>query len=79
MTNDEMKANRFLRWHNSRRKVAFIQKHLAAGHTVCLTTHTKQVRYTAKHAEMFRATKTGAFVQRGKAWDCIDGCKITAH
>jgi len=23
--------------------------------------------------------ETGAFVQHGKGWNCIDGCKITAH
>lgn len=78
MTNAEMIKNRYLRWHNARAKVAWIKAQLAAGRTVCLTTHTKQTRYAAEHADMFRATKTGTFVQRGTAWDCIDGCKITA-
>lgn len=79
MTNAEMIKGRYLRWHNARSKVAWVKAHLAAGRTVCLTTHTKQVRYTHKHADMFKASKTGAYVQRGKAWDCFDGCKITAN
>lgn len=78
MTNAEMTANRYLRWHNARGKVAWIKAHLAAGRTVCLTTYTKQTRYAAKHADMFRANKTGAYVQHGKGFVCIDGCKITA-
>lgn len=79
MTNDEMKANRYLRWHNARQKVAWIKTHLAAGRTVCVTTYTKQTRYTAKHADMFRATKSGAYVQSGKNWLCFDGSKVSAH
>lgn len=79
MTNDEMKANRYLRWHNARQKVAWIKEHLAEGRTVCITTYTKQTRYTAKHADMFRATKSGSYVQSGKTWLCFDGSKVSAH
>jgi hypothetical protein len=78
MTNDEMKPGRYLRWHNARKRIAWIQAKLAEGHTVQLTTYTTATRYKAKHADMFRATRTGAYVQRGKAWDCIDGCHVTA-
>ncbi len=78
MTNDEMKANRFRRWHIGRLKVKWIKEHLAAGDTVTLTTYTKQAQYTAKHIDMFKATKSGAWVQSGKRWECIDGVKLDA-
>lgn len=76
MTNDEMKANRFARWAKARKTVAAIKEQLAKGRTVQITTYTKAVRYKAVHAEMFKATRNGAFVQRGKSWDCIDYCAI---
>lgn len=72
MTNEQMKAGRFLRWHKARQKVAFIQQHLAAGRTVQITTATRAVRYKPAHVDCFKATKAGAYVQRGKSWDCID-------
>ena len=78
MTNEQMNDGRFLRLHIARKRIAFIREHLAAGHTVQLTTHLKAVRYTAKHIYMFKATKSGAYVQRGKAWDCIDHCDLRA-
>lgn len=76
MTNEQMTKGRFLRWHKARRRIAEIKANLAAGRIVQLTTYTKAIRYNAKHAEMFKATKNGAFVQRGKSWDCIDGVKV---
>ena len=78
LTNDQMIAGRFARWAEARKKIAWIKEHLAAGHTVQLTTYTKCTRYKAKHMDMFKATKSGAYVQRGTAWDCIDGCDIRA-
>jgi hypothetical protein len=78
MTNEDMKAGRFARLACARKRLAFINRAFAAGKTVCLTTYTKQTRYTAKHADMFRATKSGLYVQSGKNWLCADGCKITA-
>jgi len=78
MTNDQMKANRFARWANARKRIAFIVSNLQAGKTVQLTTYTKATRYTAKHIEMFKATKSGAFVQSGKNWLCIDGVDVRA-
>jgi riboflavin synthase alpha subunit len=76
MTNTEMKANRFLRLHLARKKIAAIRFHLQAGHTVQITTALKAIRFTKKHTDMFKATKTGAYVQQGKGWACIDGTKI---
>lgn len=77
-TNEAMKAGRFLRWQKARKRVAFIETHLAAGRMIQLTTYTHCRRYTKKHLGMFRATKTGAYVQRGKHWDCIDGVDCRA-
>lgn len=78
LTNDQMKPNRFARWAKARKRINFILENLEAGRTVQIATYTKAVRYTAKHKEMFKATKTGAYVQRGKNWDCIDGCNVQA-
>lgn len=76
MTNDQMKPNRFLRWHKARKRIAFIKARLAAGAVVTVATQTHAWHYRQKHADMFKATKSGAFVQRGKRWDCIDWCSI---
>jgi hypothetical protein len=56
----------------SAQRVAWIKAQLAAGRIVQLTTYTKATSYDARHADMFKATKAGAFVRRGKSWDCID-------
>lgn len=79
MTNDSMKAGRFLRWHRARKLVGNINAALESGAIVQLTTHTRATRYTRKHLGWFKATRSGAYVQSGKRWDCIDGCKITAY
>ena len=78
LTNAQMKEGRFLRWHKARQRLTWIQARLSEGYTVQCSTYLRSVRYKAKHADMFKATKTGVFVQRGKNWDCIDGCKIEA-
>lgn len=78
LTNDQMKANRFARWAKARAKLAKMQKALADGCTITITTYTSQVRLTAKHAELLAATKGGLYLQRGKRWDNIDGCKVQA-
>lgn len=78
MTNEQMKPGRFLRFYKARKRIAFIRENLAAGHIIQITTSLRAVRYSAKHIDMFKATKTGAYVQRGKSWDCIDYCDIRA-
>lgn len=78
ITNEQMKAGRFLRWHTARRKVAFIRNHLSEGRTIYISTATRITKVSAKHADMFKATKSGAYIQRGRNWDCIDFCKISA-
>ncbi len=78
MTNAEMKQGRYARLALARKKLTFINAALARGESVYLSTYTRNTRYTAKHAGMFKATKTGLYVQSGKGWLCADGCKITA-
>ena len=76
MNNDQMKANRYLRWHQARQKLARIQHHLADGGKMVVGTHTRATVYDRRHGEMFRATRAGLFVRRGSGWDCIDYCGI---
>lgn len=76
LTNDQMKPNRFARWAKARARVAKIKSHLSAGGRVVVGTMTKATVYSAKHVDMFKATKSGAYVQRGKGWDCIDFCAV---
>lgn len=71
LTNDQMKPDRFAKWAEYRRMVRNIDATLAMGGEVVLCTHTRQTRYTAKCAGMFKANKSGAYVQRGKSWDFI--------
>lgn len=76
ISNQDMKSGRFARWAASRQRINFITRQLAAGRTVVLATHLRAWELNAKHAAMLKATKTGAYMQRGKNWDCIDGCAI---
>lgn len=78
MTNDQMIANRFGRWAKARKLVKYIQSNLEAGNVVVIATHTRAVQYKNVHVGMFKATRTGAYVQRGKHWDCIDYCAVKA-
>lgn len=78
MNNDQMKANRFLKLHNGRRRFNFIVNNLNAGNSVSLTTHTRSVNYKPKHVGMFKLGNSGSvYVQRGKHWDCIDLSRVT--
>lgn len=76
LTNAEMKSDRFVRWANARAKVAKIKAHLGSGGVVIVSTMTRAVEYKTKHSEMFKATRTGVYVARGKSWDCIDYSNI---
>ena len=68
ITNSEMKAGRFAKWAEARRKLAWIKARLAEGRQVCVSTMTNCTKYSAKHADMFSATKSGLYVQHGKHW-----------
>lgn len=78
MTNDQMKPGRFLALHKARRMFRFIMTNLEAGNSVSVTTYTRSVNYKPKHKTMFKIVGRDVLVQRGKAWDCINLCKITA-
>ncbi len=78
MTNAQMKAGRFLALHKARRMFCFIISNLDAGNSVSVTTYTRSVNYKTKHRAMFKIVGRDVFVQRGRSWDCINGCRITA-
>jgi len=79
MTNEQMKAGRFLKWAKAKKRMAWVQEMLKMGKTVQVTTHLKATRYTKKHADMFKATKSGFYVQSGKSWLCLDFSNISAY
>lgn len=53
-----------------------IVSHLENDGGVQISTYTKSTLYEKKHIKMFKVTQNGAWVQRGKKWDCIDYCSI---
>lgn len=52
-----------------------------AGRTVYATTYLKSIKIQAKHvaAGMVRVSGDHCEVQRGRSWDSINFCKITAQ
>ncbi|MDE2099702.1 MAG: hypothetical protein KGL39_20785 [Patescibacteria group bacterium] len=77
LTNAQMTPNRYGRWARARRMVRDIQTVLQAGGTVIVATYLHAQQFgKPSQAAMFKATRTGAYMQRGKHWDCIDGCSI---
>lgn len=78
MSNEQMKPNRFARWANARKTIAWIKARLEEGRIVCITNHLRSTQYSKKHVDMFVAGKTGAYVKHGKKLLCLDGNKISA-
>lgn len=78
MSNDKMVKNRYGRWAAARKRINWIVTQLSDGKTVYVVTHMNATAYTLKHVAMFKATNTGAYVQRGRGWDCIDFCGLRA-
>ena len=76
MTNEQMKPNRYGKWHQAKQLVTRIQTTLNAGGYVVMATYTKATQYDRRHVNMFKATRTGAYVQSGQKWICIDGCSF---
>jgi hypothetical protein len=76
MDNSEMKANRFYRWAEARRKHREIVQHLQNGGRVIIPTYTRATVYKREHVEMFKATKSGLFVQSGRRWNCLNFSNI---
>ena len=52
-----------------------IQREIAKGNTIQVTTMTHSKLYT--RADQFKFDATGIYAQRGKRWDCINFTKIT--
>lgn len=57
----------------------WIMARLDEGRTVYATTYLVQIRITAKHRDCLRVSGDHCEVQRGKHWDSINGCRITAR
>ena len=81
LTNDQMKASRFLRLHSARKRLAWIEAQWAEGKTVYVSTMTRHTQFKPKWAgrDMFRATKGGLYMRQGRGWVCIDGCGLSAR
>jgi hypothetical protein len=77
MTNQQMKANRFGIWALARRKKAWIDSAIDGGRYVYLCTRLRAIKIT--RPDQTKATKSGLYVQRGKSWDCADGCELRAR
>lgn len=79
MTNSEMKEGRFYKWHNYRKMIASIRQTLAADGVIQIVGYGRVLECDKRHVEMFKATKSGAYVQRGKSWDCLNFSKIVHY
>ena len=79
LANHQMKAGRFLRWHKARQTMRWIEARWAEGRTVYITTYARSTAIKAKNAECLQAGRDGVYMRRGKHWDCINGCQITAR
>lgn len=79
LTNEQMTPNRFAKWAEARRKIAWVKARLAEGKTVYVRTMTKTTACKAKHAELFFAKKSGAYLKWGNCSVCIDYCNLVAQ
>jgi len=75
-TNDQMKPDRYLRWHKARQLHRRIVEHLASGGQVMVATHTRVTIFKTTHVDYFKAERSGLYARYGKRWDCIDYCAI---
>ena len=77
LTNEQMKANRFLVWHKARKQYASIMQALKAGKRIMTASTTRPVIYDARHVDMFRCGKTACYVRRGRNnWDSLEFTKL---
>ena len=79
LINADMKAARFLRWHEARTLLAWILSALDRGLDVYLVTAYKATKFSAKHRDYFKATRTGLYVRRGNRWECATYSKFVAQ
>lgn len=75
LTNEQMKAGRFLRLQKGKRKLEWIKSQMAAGRTIYVITQTRVTKVAPKHSELFRMDRRGSlYLNR----DCIDFCGLEA-
>lgn len=75
MTNQEMKAGRFLKLARGRRIMRAADAVWNAGGVVVIATCTRRTEIKAKSRECIRMGASGSvYMRRGKHWDCVDGC-----
>lgn len=77
LTNDQMQADRYLRWHQARALHARISAHLARGGCVLVATYLKC--WIHRDPGQFQCRRDGVYVRRGKRWDCINHCAIRLY
>ncbi|MGO9468044.1 MAG: hypothetical protein ACLQVF_28255 [Isosphaeraceae bacterium] len=74
LTNDQMKAGRYLRWQQARLLHSRIQHHLRKGGCVLVATYAKC--WVHRDPDQFRCSRDGVYVRRGQQWDCINHCAV---
>lgn len=79
MNNSQMIADRFFKWSNYRKMISNIQSTLATDGEVHIVGYGRVVKCDKRHVTMFKVTKSGAYVQRGKNWDCLNFSKIVHY
>jgi hypothetical protein len=57
----------------------WIAARLSEGRTVYATSYGHAIKITPKHVDLIRVRNGHCEVQRGRRWDSINGCKITAQ
>lgn len=77
MTNEQMKAGRFLKLAKGRKLFARMNACWDRGGFVRVGTATRYTDYKAKHRELVWMGKSGSlYVKRGKTSDCLDFCSF---
>lgn len=68
-------------------RLQWIRDHIDNGRTIVIATAFRAIeiapktwaRWEKSGAPLFKATAKSLYIARGKSWDCIDYCQITAH
>lgn len=63
---------------SAEKKLAWILDRLSEGRTVYITTALRSTAFKQRHKDMLRVKGDSLYMQRGKNWDCVDYCKISA-
>ena len=74
MDYSKMTPNRFGKMMECKKLYNSIKAEISKGLSIQITTYTQSKIYSK--IEQFKLGKTGVYVQRGKAWDCITGASI---